>query len=249
MTAANLFVADRAAYLLTDSAIYDQETYCVRSLKRKVFACPERRFALCSNGSSWGAPFNDAIEAWIAQRESAEDARLSLPSLVLQLAVDLKQIELQQNLPKIDHERHFNLFLAMWSEERRQPEGYVIGSRTPAPFAPPAQGLLGGCVYAITRHVAPCCSAGAAGLPEFDPNAPETTGLALLEAQRARRDIRPAHPDGVHLVGGTAYLTTVSEAGVTTTVLREWPDEIGRPIDPLSASSPRIDLRPAAAAG
>jgi hypothetical protein len=232
VTAASLFVCDRAAYLLTDSAIYDQETYCLTGLTRKVFACSERRFALCSNGSSWGAPFNDAIEAWMSQRESAEDARLSLPALVLQLAVDLKQIECEQRLPAIDHVRHFNLFLAMWSEERRRPEGYVIGSRTPAPFAPPAQGLLGGCVYAIDRHVAPCCSLGAAGLPAFDADDPETSGLALLEAQRARRDIRPAHPQGVHLVGGTAYLTTVSEAGVSTITLKQWPDEIGRRIEP-----------------
>jgi hypothetical protein len=230
VTAANLFVCDRAAYLLTDSAIYDQETYCLTGLRRKVFACSERRFALCSNGSSWGAPFNDAIGAWMEDRESAEDARLSLPALVLQLAVDLKQIECEKRLPAIDHERHFNLFMAMWSEERRRAEGYVIGSRTPAPFAPPAQGLLGGCVYAIDRHVAPCWSRE---LPAFDPAEPETSGLALLEAQRASRDIRPAHPQGVHLVGGTAYLTRVSEAGVSTITLRQWPDEIGRPIDPL----------------
>jgi hypothetical protein len=117
--------------------------------------------------------------------------------------------------------------MAMWSEERRRAEGYVIGSRTPAPFAPPAQGLLGGCVYAIDRHVAPCWSDK---LPAFDPSNPETSGLALLEAQRASRDIRPAHPEGVHLVGGTAYLTIVGEAGVSTKVLKQWPDEIGRRI-------------------
>jgi hypothetical protein len=51
--------------------------------------------------------------------------------------------------------------------------------------------------------------------------------LPLLEAQRAR-----LNPKGRYTVGGIALLTTVSEAGVSLHPLKQWPDEIGRPITP-----------------
>jgi len=62
----------------------------------------------------------------------------------------------------------------------------------------------------------------------FDP---VMNGVELLEAQRARV-IQPAGFPPCHIVGGFAQLTTVSAAGITTRVLKRWPDQVGQRIVP-----------------
>lgn len=64
--------------------------------------------------------------------------------------------------------------------------------------------------------------------PGFDP---VMNGADLLEAQR-RQVIQPPGFPPCHIVGGFAQLTTVSAAGISTRMLKRWPDKVGQRIVP-----------------
>lgn len=57
---------------------------------------------------------------------------------------------------------------------------------------------------------------------------PERDGLALIEAQRLDLGFAGER----YSIGGKAVLTRLDASGITSKVLKEWPDRIGRPIDP-----------------
>jgi hypothetical protein len=215
MTAANLVVRERAAYLLTDSATYRPDGTII-DLKPKVIASPELRVAIATAGVVWGT-MDAVIRRWLGMRRSSDEAASAIPMLIAMLRAD-RDADYRRRGVSMDEKAWppqgvFRLVAATWSAERRRPEGYTACSRGWLPqgpterfIQPPEDGGLD--VYGA----------------DFDP---ERDGLALLEAQRGFVDAYAGH-----IVGGTAYLTTVSECGVTTTVLREWPDEIGRRIEP-----------------
>lgn len=60
---------------------------------------------------------------------------------------------------------------------------------------------------------------------------PAVHGLALMQVQRRRRA-----PDFsgnlIHAIGGHCQLTTVHRDGISTQILKRWPDRIGEKIDP-----------------
>lgn len=59
----------------------------------------------------------------------------------------------------------------------------------------------------------------------------------LFELCRREKGINPMKPENPPLygIGGFIEHTVVSAAGVTTTKIKEWPDEIGKPIDPFAS--------------
>jgi hypothetical protein len=67
--------------------------------------------------------------------------------------------------------------------------------------------------------------------PIYDADKPRESGLALLEAQR-RTACRLIAIDsqGVHVVGGVAHHTVITRDGVSTSIVRRWPDKIGERI-------------------
>jgi len=226
MTAAHLIIGECAAYLLTDSATYRPDGTVI-DLRPKVITSTELRLAVCGNGETWEAK-PSLIKRWLSEQPSADAAIEALPSLVAILRADFEALYARHGLPCPLHDsdawppRMFNLFVAIWSEGRQQPEGYAISSRGSA-FYGYLEKVLSGGVCRVKAHIQPPAEL------VFDPNHAERDGLALLEVQR-----RYAMPDGTYIVGGTAQLTTVNEAGVLTTVLRQWSDGIGQRINPIA---------------
>jgi hypothetical protein len=71
----------------------------------------------------------------------------------------------------------------------------------------------------------------AGDVPVFDPDHPRESGLALLERQRRTLCGLTAIPgSAAHVVGGAAHHTVIRKDGVSMSVIRRWPDEMGEPI-------------------
>lgn len=73
-------------------------------------------------------------------------------------------------------------------------------------------------------------AAGVTAQIEIDAFDPEIDGLKLLEVQRlvpSAFDMR--HPDRTgSIVGGLGMLTTITRDGISTKVVKRWPDRVGR---------------------
>lgn len=65
----------------------------------------------------------------------------------------------------------------------------------------------------------------------FAPLCAEVFELARRE--KGSNPMKPGNPP-LYGIGGFIEHTVVTAAGVTTTKIKEWPDEIGKPIDPFS---------------
>jgi hypothetical protein len=128
-----------------------------------------------------------------------------------------------------------NLFIAVWSEARHQPEGYLLATAKVADEGAFPDHVRPLRLHGAREYISPNVGQSFYGAAAFDP---QKDGVALLEAQRLTKDEHGRHPAGV-----AAELTVVSEEGVTTTVLREWPDEIGRRIEPFQMV-PRSAMSP-----
>jgi hypothetical protein len=225
MTAANLIVRERAAYVVTDTAVYRPDGVLLE-FASKVFTSPRLRIAITGCGVTWGSK-KAVIDSWMGAMVDEDRAVEAMPALTMTLWADLKA-ELRSRGVTVDPNawpplNYFELIVAVWSERRQRAEGYAVASRG-ATFYPDIK-VESGRVYQLAQRIQPPAELG--DDPSlFDEDHAERDGLALLEEQRRYVD------GGRYLVGGTAHLTTVSEAGVSRTVLREWPDEIGRRIDP-----------------
>jgi hypothetical protein len=218
MTAANLIVAGAEAYLLTDTATLREPTWAVSEFRSKVVASDRLRLAITRNGVQWPGD-NALVAAWIDEQADEDAALEALPELTRRLRSAFEAIGYQSEQPMT-----FNVFVAVWSPLRRRAEGYIVASHADgfATGVQPDHAYLSG--HYICPKVDRCHYPPKDG-SEWDP-------LQLLEAQRAR-----LNPRGRYTVGGTAHLTVVSEAGVSRTALREWPDEIGRRIEPFRSRS------------
>jgi hypothetical protein len=228
MTAANLFIAGAEAYLLTDTATLREPDWAVSEFRSKVVAGESLRMAITRNGVQWPGD-NALVAAWLDEQPDEEAAIEALPELSRRLRSAFEAIGYQSELPMT-----FNLFVAVWSPERLRPEGYIVASHADG-FAP---GVQPDYAYLSGHYICPKVDRRF-----YPPQTGDWDPLDLLEAQRAR-----LNPRGRYTVGGTAHLTIVSEAGVSKTVLREWPDEIGRRIEPECPSLPSRMTSPGASA-
>jgi hypothetical protein len=209
VTAANLIVRGAEAHLLTDSAALSADGI-VTNLDPKVVANRRLRLVIARNGLWWQTA-GPTTRSWLDEQPDEDAAIEALPELMARLRADALS----------RYEPHpFNLFVAAWSPSRGRAEGYIIASEADG-FAP---GVEAGKAYLTGDYI--CPKVDRTFYPPLD--ASNWSPLPLLEAQRAR-----LNPKGRYTVGGIALLTTVSEAGVSLHPLKQWPDEIGRPIDPL----------------
>jgi hypothetical protein len=164
----------------------------------------------------WWQTAGPTTRSWLDEQPDEDAAIEALPELMARLRADALS----------RYEPHpFNLFVAAWSPSRHRAEGYIIASEAGG-FAP---GVEPDHPYLTDNYICPKVDRSF-----YPPQDSETWNpLPLLEAQRAR-----LNPKGRYTVGGIALLTTVSEAGVSLHPLKQWPDEIGRPIQP-HAEAPR----------
>ena len=222
--------ADDAVHLFTDAAWYD-ETETLTKIETKVIEFPDLNLvatgrgelgivAMLAGSMARGAKtFDEVIER--APRVLAE-AEASLPAIYGETA------------------SAWELLICGWSESRERPEMHIaLGYRSPMPGMEPWQ------LYEWMADVI-----GAPDIPaetvdmDIDAmlaRAPDALGLAVLSIMRdtpqPNYSLGPDAPSG-HWIGGFAEHSTVSRDGIRRAVLHEWPDEVGRKIEPERCHEP-----------
>jgi hypothetical protein len=214
VTALNLFVQGKAAYLLSDSAMLDADRNVV-SLKPKILSLAPIRAAVGFTGCYSGDHDKDL---WL-DVHSIADAIAQLPRILS--AIRERNIE-----GGIRPERaHVTAFVAVYDDG---PRGYICttGGKDLSGLPPLMVAQVG---RAITPQVDLVQVFGRALDPESEAFDAVKHGKRLIEAQRLQRE-----PEGHYSVGGSAELAKVSAKGVEGRTTAHWRDRIGRPINPTA---------------
>ncbi|MBB3934288.1 hypothetical protein [Aureimonas phyllosphaerae] len=234
MTAINVILQKKQAFVLTDTAAYSPQDGIPHSFHYKALAVQGCRLIVASRGDvnltqgfaqSFPIVYDDldhAIEddfqrlKWIYDVHSA-------------VSEDSERVAL------------CDVVFVGWSERERRPIGRMLIRRDgwELRIIDPDEGiqmpaLEGEDMLALADHPE---MRDFSSMDTFDP---KSHGLVLLEAQRrvkfqiAGMDLPP-----MFLVGGHIHLTTVTERGVVQETLRDWNDEVGVPLSPPPLQKPR----------
>ncbi len=240
MTAINLFCQGGTAFMATDTATTEVGTGLLLSRRPKVLEVPHARMAMCWTGVAPTLP-GQSVENGPRQRIRAalltvavDLQRASQAAIMAAMPAALRAMHSENVVAMPDAEPELlslTVAIALWCRERGPM--VVIGNSE-------AHGPLPAYAFARVRHfhsaASPDCSivpttlgreANVSDPSDFDAR---KDALALLEAQRRICET----PSGLryHTVGGRAILTEVSRRGVTSRVLRRWPDALNQPIRP-----------------
>lgn len=238
MTALNVWRQQDAAYLLTDTAWYDEEDGArVLAFGPKVIDLQIAPVALafCGSGVS-----NDLILEYLERNDPGLDADRAIALLPDLLRFLIARAD--DAYPGANH--RIGAGAAIFSYARNQPEAWRCDStdewlgRGYTPFLPVrvAEAFnsrsLGGENYGLHKLLG----------RDVDPTDPHQfdarrDGLAVIEAQRQIPVQSGRLTEPACIVGGAAILAEVSAAGIKYDVLTTWPDQIGEVIDPKRAES------------
>lgn len=218
MTAINVFCRGRAVHLLTDGA-YLSPDGVLRLIGPKVRTLPHLNAMAIMRG-----PF-DLESAFV---NALGTAMTSFDHLLANFESAVNTIA--DAHAAANGFESFDLVVAGVSEFYQMPK--VIGA-----FCGETAGTNRTVVQSLSDWTAPMTAGIRARLaargidpesPSFDP---ERDGLTLLEEQR-REVIQPQGWPAIHIVGGFAQLTTLTTDGITTRVLKRWPDKVNEKISP-----------------
>ncbi|WP_192710209.1 hypothetical protein [Methylobacterium sp. OAE515] len=214
--------------MVTDTASYTPEGAPVGFVS-KAIALPHLGLVFASRGATvarWA--FAEELEAF-----ASFDAIVAGAAAALEEAHELSAFG-----------GDFELALMGWSAARRRVELHTLASRDSADV--PAFTL-----QHMQAYFAPMPEDEALrriGLKvgrTFDVSRPAEKLRQVIELQRdTPAPFLSAAPDAPvgHTIGGAVVLTEVSEAGVTQQVIHRWPDEIGRPLEPVSPRPPQLRI-------
>lgn len=218
MSAMSATITPDRIVLMSDAAFYSQDG-TLTDLATKALPVPGVPAVFCSRGVRAAFPF---FQAACAQHRFAgwDDFVRGIDSVWSAFDKAMATI----------HPHSAQILLAAWSESRDRGEvlfrslhaQYGLGARTTYVWAAPC-------------HVAFGVDSDDLGGPlEFDP---ELDGIPAFEKSRAlRNDLScgsAANAVWGHSVGGWIDAVTISRDGVSASRrVHQWPDEIGRKIDP-----------------
>lgn len=219
MSACIAATAPDRAFLMSDAAVYN-DAGVLTAISSKIILLP----ALKAAGSCRGnlIPLR-LVEMAIEDFGSWDAFRPNAPAVFE--AVD-------QLMTCIVPGRFYEFVLVGWSAERDRAEVVFHTSHDQVP-----EGFNLGRPTLITETLIPR-GPGLEALSEIAPFDfdPRTHGLEAMEqAHRTLADLRCGQgPDEfmAHSVGGFVQLVTITPEGITSEILRNWPDQIGRPIEP-----------------
>ncbi len=234
-----------AVHLITDAAHYDMEGV-VCSIASKVEELPNSGCVFALRGASYATI---PLRFLLSRLRSLDAVTNALPGIISVIDGTFDDLTAGQAQPE---QRHFEVTVAGWSDRMQSlvvgiattyepsdpndPLGFSFqpGYETGVPFyAPPAVMIPPvDFPHAIGREIET--------QEDIDSLDPAVDGLAMFEAQRRYPALFAG--DVQYLVGGFAELTTVRREGVTRRILKEWPDEVGRPLQPEGAA-PVEELR------
>ncbi len=246
MTALNLFCQGQNAFMLTDAAATDLDGVLL-STRPKALTLRRARMAICWTGfapmTAGGARFAPNAAgarmkaALFAHGVDAERAMQGEIMAAMPAALRTMHIENLTSMPGATAEMmSISVGVALWCET----EGAkVVMGQTEEAHGLPAYSFARLRHYISTEqgYNAPSFISKAIGRVanladplDFDVR---RDGVALLEAQRR---IRKSYSGSTHHgVGGKAVMIKVSKSGVCESVLRRWPDKVGRQIMPSPA--------------
>ena len=224
MTASSVFVANDAAYLLTDTAVMSpHKSGVLWKLAPRVVQSERLKIAVALTGESnvfeWEgglvSPLGE-VGALFEASGNQQEALEAFPHVLEN--TDRMFSELSNG------SCNFRLTIALWSNSG--PRGYFLCSKVNClPGVEPFT-----LVPLKAEFVYPSVEL------QVDPErlATDTSeAVAMIEAQRRKR--RPEGSCAGHFtIGGEGQLTRVDRHGITTETLVRWPDRIGRKIDPGS---------------
>ncbi|KQX34108.1 hypothetical protein ASD04_17865 [Devosia sp. Root436] len=222
MTAINVIRRDDRIWFMTDAAVYSQ-TGVIEAIEDKVILLPAIGAAIATRG-----PYEN-FRVLQYMLNASGDRLKSFDDLVEQLPAIIRGATARF------HRDRFELTIGGYSGAREGMETYLCFSRSAQgrmrdgmgtiPEAVPVRvpDLVGSPIPA-PHQLAAVGIFGPISPEEFDPR---TDGMRLMEGQRLYRH----STGGYHMVGGYAQLTTITREGLTSEVLRSWPDRIGHKID------------------
>ena len=236
MTAMNLIVQDRAraAFLITDTAGFDGQGNIISFQPKVIGLRLADGFAAISTSGTWRV--NSLILSGLKRLRprKIEELVAGLPGLVIDADYQIRHVHR-------DEKTSIAAVIATYAEATDRSQGFIIGNDNAVfelgkyrPFTlQPARKHL-------TRY---------AGEPighDIDVTRPmhwnpERDGAALLKAQRLDLSGQPGSEYAV--IGGQGLLTSVSAAGIEHTVIKVWPDSVGRPIDTTPGRALDLDAR------
>ncbi|KQN19439.1 hypothetical protein ASE86_13285 [Sphingomonas sp. Leaf33] len=230
-----------AVHLITDGAHYERDG-TLGLIGSKVRQLPRAETVFALRGIGAFEPFEEIF----ASCRSFDDVIDTIPSALAFFDLAVRTSVPDAGFPHLGLE----LVAAGWSDAR---QAWSVGIASPLPARYPQDQVgishLPGYVQYEPFVAAPLSCAPpvdiekAVGRSIPDPAAvnelyPAAAGLAIIEAQRLVPCDLSADGDGFqYVVGGFAELTTVSASGISHRILRTWPDEIGRRLEPAGAES------------
>lgn len=233
MTAINIIRQQHRISILTDTALYDREGV-VHAFGQKAATIPHLKVAIATRGA---AILPGLMAACLGMRFATFDALVedggpAVESLYNEFFA----------LISGGGETELDLYIAGWSEARKQPEVYELYSE----FSPSLDGRTAWTFYPLEdgafimapdpEELADHVFRPGWTVERLDPI---SDGLAIMEAQRQFTGGATSHEDGnLHLIGGAAVLTEIKEDGITQRVIRRWNDQIGEKINPEPAAVP-----------
>lgn len=226
MTAINIIRQTDRIWFMTDAAAYSSNGV-IDNIASKVIRLGHIRSAIAMRGG-----YENGCVLRYMMEENGQSLG-SFDALLQQMPAIIKAAT------QVYHRTTFELLFGGYSDARERMETYVCysrgggqaadtnGVRTLVPAATPVA------LHDMSGAPAPTADLlMKVGLGTPIPNNlfdPREHGLALMEAQRMHKT-----EGGWHCVGGYAELTTVTREGVTSEILRRWPDKVGEPIRPSS---------------
>lgn len=238
MTAISAVAHSTGAFLMSDSATYDQEGVVTR-FSPKTVTFPHLGLAVAVTGAACNG---EEVARIIRDFSSYEEVMAKIAD-ALHDAWDDGAFDVGD-----DEASHLHVVLAGWSHDRKRGEVCYISTTDnlghPA-FTPSNK----------TSIISP--SIGEDGMRALGFTKPDgSVGIKcgpdefltrIIEYQRTMPWPVPGHAETVkYIVGNTADLTVISAAGITQRVVLRWADSIGQPIDPAATA---VSSRPAVPEG
>lgn len=228
-----------AVHLITDGAFYDAEGRVV-DVRSKVVELARSGCLMAVRGANYPSM---PLEFLLGMQPNFDAIMTALPDTLRSI---LQMFDIVTDGDALCVERHFEVTIAGWSDER---QAWTAGiASTFRPCDPEdVQGIShldGYEPFMPLLAASACCMPAVDGVgilgrtfnrqEDVDGLDPVKDGLLLHEAQRL---VVGVTGDGQiqYLVGGLAELVTVSAAGITRQLLRRWPDQIGELITPEGA--------------
>lgn len=228
MTAMNLIVQAKAgaAYLLTDTARFRRggivDEFHPKVLPISIAGRPCG--AIASSGMVSRGEFIEVLSKLPAR--SVGELIEAFPEVFHQV----EQLQIKRKMPERCGSGHLSAVLAVYDPFTGSPRGFTISNDNMLfPLAKYRRYTLQPTLKYLTRFVG---QPFPRGTDMCDPRQwnPASQAAALIEAQRL--DLFGIEPDTYHAIGGEAHLTRIDATGLSVSVVRSWPDKIGRRINP-----------------